>query len=154
VEKSESVISTVGERLKQFAGLHGGVTALAAMLGISQPRLSNYIRGEHDIPNDLMIKLGEIGCDVNWLMTGITQKEVSRRFAELVEKARERPATREEYGILAILRSLGIRTAVDFHLYFDYARAVQDKVKRDRGMARKAAEEPAEYNTQKKGRKK
>lgn len=40
-------------------------------LGISPPRLNNYLSGIRDIPQDLIVRIAEFtGCELSWLLTG------------------------------------------------------------------------------------
>ena len=40
-------------------------------LGISAPRLNNYLSGKHNIPQDLLIKMSELtNAELSWLLTG------------------------------------------------------------------------------------
>jgi SOS-response transcriptional repressor LexA len=43
----------------------------AQSLGISPPRLHNYLSGIRDIPQDIIVKIVELtGCEYQWLLTG------------------------------------------------------------------------------------
>jgi len=43
----------------------------AKKLGISAPRLNNYLSGKHNIPQDLLIKMSELtNAELSWLLTG------------------------------------------------------------------------------------
>lgn len=43
----------------------------AEELGISAPRLNNYLSGSREIPQDILIKIGKItSCELSWLLTG------------------------------------------------------------------------------------
>jgi transcriptional regulator with XRE-family HTH domain len=73
----------IGERLREFANKHGGITQLANRIGISQPRLSQYIAEAREISPDIFIKLNQLGCDLSWLLTGefrdsIEKKQISK----------------------------------------------------------------------------
>ncbi|MGE5402542.1 MAG: helix-turn-helix domain-containing protein, partial [Ignavibacteriales bacterium] len=61
----------VGKRLKLFAINYGGVTKLAQALEISGPNLSgSYISGKSVPGGELIARLMELGCDIDWLLTG------------------------------------------------------------------------------------
>lgn len=77
---------TVGQRLKKFAKLRGGVSKLAELLNISQPRLSQYISGRNQIDQDILLRIGDLGCDINWLLTGKSTNPYSIVPIEEVEK--------------------------------------------------------------------
>ncbi len=61
---------SIGERLRQFADSKGGIVKLAIEMGISQPRLSQYISEKNDISSEVFELLVSVGCDLNWLITG------------------------------------------------------------------------------------
>lgn len=43
----------------------------AKKLGISAPRLNNYLSGKHNIPQDLLIMMSELtNAELSWLLTG------------------------------------------------------------------------------------
>lgn len=43
----------------------------AQSLGISPPRLHNYLSGIRDIPQDILVKIVDLtGCEYKWLLTG------------------------------------------------------------------------------------
>lgn len=54
--------------LEWFDGRRQNV--MAQRLGISQATLSQIIRGRRKITADVIFKLAEKGCDINWLLTG------------------------------------------------------------------------------------
>lgn len=103
-------------------------------------------------------RLEALGCDVLWLITGDTRGEINEKFQRMVNRLAKEPVSPQEFEIVSILRTLGIRTTINFHIYFDYARAVQDKIDRDRKKGRrgsevlKAAEGMGSYKTKGKGK--
>jgi transcriptional regulator with XRE-family HTH domain len=147
----------IGTRLKEYAKDSGGPAMLARKLGISPQTLNNYLSGQRRPGGKMQERLEALGCDVIWLMTGDTRKMVNEKFQRMVDRLAKEPVSPQEFEIVSILRTLGIRTTVDFHIYFDYARAVQDKLDRDRKRRTKepvvlrAAEGMATYNKKKKG---
>jgi hypothetical protein len=78
-------------------------------------------------------KLRGLGADVTWIMTGLDREETNKKFSEMVTRISQQELTKGEMEIIAILRTLGIGETIDFNIYFDYARAVNDKMKRDSG---------------------
>jgi transcriptional regulator with XRE-family HTH domain len=154
---SHIVNFNLGERLRQFAKQYGGISKLAAALGISQPRLSNYLSGTREISIEIMNKLSDLGCDTNWLMTGLDRDETNKKFSEMVSRISKQELTKGEMEIIAILRTLEIAEPIDFHVYFDYALAVQDKIKKGTEKSWKykmVAEPQVKYSITKKGRNK
>ena len=60
-ERAKSLISKVDMSQKDFAN----------RLGISAPRLHNYLSGIREIPQDILVKIVELtGCEYKWLLTG------------------------------------------------------------------------------------
>lgn len=57
------------EKLRIFAENFGSISALAEALGIAQPSLSRYLSGEVKPGLDFIMKLKDLGCDINWLLT-------------------------------------------------------------------------------------
>lgn len=68
----------VGKRLREFAKLHGGVGKLAELLDMSIQALSgSYISGKNLPGAEVLARLMELGCDINWLLTGQTDKTIN-----------------------------------------------------------------------------
>lgn len=68
-------LGTIGERLRQFANEVGGVTKLAELLNIKPPSLYDYLN-DKSVPGGLFLReLNNLGCDINWLLTGQTIEE-------------------------------------------------------------------------------
>lgn len=60
-ERAKSLITKVDMSQKDFA----------SRLGISAPRLHNYLSGIREIPQDILVKIVELtGCEYKWLLTG------------------------------------------------------------------------------------
>lgn len=57
------------KKLRIFAEKFGSISALANALGIAQPSLSRYLSGEVRPGLDLIMKLKDLGCDINWLLS-------------------------------------------------------------------------------------
>lgn len=65
----------IGKRLAEFADKIGSKAKLAEQLGILPQSLTNYFNGETAPGEKLLIKLESIGCDVAWLMFGVSQNQ-------------------------------------------------------------------------------
>lgn len=62
---------TVGQRLKFIRdNINQNQGDFADMLGTTQANLSNYENDKRNIPDNLKIKLQQIGININWLLTG------------------------------------------------------------------------------------
>ncbi|WP_337871595.1 helix-turn-helix domain-containing protein [Ignavibacterium sp.] len=57
------------EKLRFFAENFGGISKLADALGIAQPSLSRYLSGDVNPGLDFLLKLKDLGCDINWLLS-------------------------------------------------------------------------------------
>lgn len=62
----------VSERVKLLLNKAGmSQRDFAKLLGISAPRLNNYLSGKHNIPQVLLIKMSELtNAELSWLLTG------------------------------------------------------------------------------------
>lgn len=62
---------SIGERLKEF-GLERFSTLkeFAEALDMSYPNLYHYLSDKHEPGTPILLKLSELGCDINWLLTG------------------------------------------------------------------------------------
>lgn len=90
----------IGERLREFANKHGGITKLAGQLGLSQPRLSQYIAESRDISPEILIKLGAKGCDIGWLLTGQERESTIRK--QIIKLEEENQKLKGENAILSL----------------------------------------------------
>jgi transcriptional regulator with XRE-family HTH domain len=84
---------TVAGRLRYFAHLRfGSIKELATAMRVSPSTLSQYTTGKC-VPGNLMQKrLRELGCDIEWLITGesVTHelKNIKSEFAYLMSEYR------------------------------------------------------------------
>ena len=61
----------IGKRFKEIrTSLKKSQKEFAEMFGITQQNMSLYETGKLDLPNLIMVKLNEMGFDINWLLTG------------------------------------------------------------------------------------
>ena len=64
----------IGERLRIFAelkwGKRGAIKKLASELKVKPPSLYAYLKGESKPGAELLLRLGELDCDIHWLLTG------------------------------------------------------------------------------------
>jgi transcriptional regulator with XRE-family HTH domain len=68
-------MSTFQERFREFAiSNFGSLSKLARALGITPQTMQIYLNGR-SLPNaSLLIKMNELGCDINWLLSGVSLK--------------------------------------------------------------------------------
>jgi len=61
---------TIGEKLRFFAENYiGSVSKLAELLDMKPPSLYVYLNNESIPGGDILRKLKDLGCDINWLLT-------------------------------------------------------------------------------------
>jgi len=77
--------NSIGRRIKIFAmEKFGGVSKLAERLNIRQSQLSQYIMGVN--PNlKVLGNLANLGCDMNWLLTGKKEKQMLKKISASAE---------------------------------------------------------------------
>ena len=75
IEKKE-----VGKRLKAVSQLFGGVAKLGELIGISKSQMSNYTTGYYGIDMTNLKKIGSVGINLNWLLTGDGEMLVNQEF--------------------------------------------------------------------------
>lgn len=60
----------IGEKLRVFANKKlGSVAKLAESLGMKPPSLYNYLDGVSIPGGEMLAKLKNLGCDINWLLS-------------------------------------------------------------------------------------
>jgi transcriptional regulator with XRE-family HTH domain len=61
----------IGERIREFGlSKFSSLKAFSEALGIAQSMLSNYLAGVRRPGNGMQSRLRDLGCDIEWLMTG------------------------------------------------------------------------------------
>jgi len=91
----------IGERLRKWGlAQYASVNGFAEALGVGQASLSQYLNGRRIPGNDMQSRLRELGCDVEWIMTG-TSSQGKTKEGQL-------PATLEDLAMLRKLKSMGI----------------------------------------------
>lgn len=61
----------IGIRLKEFAKKKfDGIASLERALGKTPAYFQNYLNGRSYLGSEILIKLQELGCDINWLLNG------------------------------------------------------------------------------------
>jgi len=138
-------LALFGQQL--FGSARGWKTEFAKALTISPQQLNDYLSGRWLPGNKMEERLRKLGCDVVWLMTGERQEEINHQFEEMIERRAKEAITREDRAMLTVLHGLGITNTTDLAIALDMERTPNVM------NVLKAAEEPAKYNAQKKGRK-
>ncbi len=75
----------IGQRLKEFVGQNfGSLSEFAAVLGVHPSSFqSTYLKGRSIPGGELLAKLAELGCDIEWLLTGkarVQQPQAAKLF--------------------------------------------------------------------------
>jgi transcriptional regulator with XRE-family HTH domain len=66
----------ISARLRQFMNERFTTVGLfATALGMGQPSVSSYLNGSRTPGNKMQERLRELGCNIDWLMTGKTTTE-------------------------------------------------------------------------------
>lgn len=76
----------IGIRLKKFANkFFGSIAALERKLGKPNAFFQNYINGRSYLGGEILRQLSDLGCDVNWLLTGKTFNDavINERLSNL-----------------------------------------------------------------------
>jgi transcriptional regulator with XRE-family HTH domain len=61
---------TIGEKLRFFAeNKFGSISKLAELLGMKPPSLYVYLNNESIPGGEILKKLKDLGCDINWLLS-------------------------------------------------------------------------------------
>ena len=93
-------------RLREFGEKNfTSMTDFATALSMLPQTLNSYLSGASGIGSKMQEKLRELGCDIEWLMTGEKGEQKHHAY------------TLEEEAILKRLRELGIDTKEKFDQY-------------------------------------
>jgi transcriptional regulator with XRE-family HTH domain len=76
---------SIGERLKEFGiKKFGNVKNFAEALGIKPPSLYNYFNNKSKPGSEFLEQLMQMGCDINWLLTGVTSEDsIKKKIKDL-----------------------------------------------------------------------
>jgi len=110
--KNENLI---GERLKEYAIQYGSSTDLAKNLGLSPQHLNAYISGRSKPGADILIKLKELGCDIDWLLTGTRSEQSTKErqpIAEIVNRLRHIIDTYFDGRPVKLARAAGVNESL------------------------------------------
>ncbi|HWP81833.1 MAG TPA: helix-turn-helix transcriptional regulator [Bacteroidota bacterium] len=74
----------IAQRLKQFGQSkfgkeRGWKKRFAGGLGISVQHLNRYLSGASEPGNKMYLRLVDLGCDIEWLLTGGSKEKISMR---------------------------------------------------------------------------
>ena len=74
----------IQDRLKQIRGLYSESQAkFAARFGLPQSTYAPYEKGARSVPDEIKIKLNEMGINLNWLITGNGPMYVSEESVQM-----------------------------------------------------------------------
>ena len=74
--ESSKLNISIGERIKTFAKKrYGKMTRLANAMEITPQQLHQYTSGNREPGSKILIKLLNLGCDLNWLLGGVEKPE-------------------------------------------------------------------------------
>jgi len=97
----------IGEKIRLFAEKqYGSVSILAELLGMKPPSLYVYLNNESIPGGEILKKLQDLGCDINWLLSDDdkpppeTNKLLKAKIKELEE---ENERLRASIGRLLLL---------------------------------------------------
>ena len=69
----------IGRRLREFGqGRYPSMSAFAEALGVSPSQINNYLSGRRTPGNKMQSRLRDLGCNIEWLMTGYTTYDLKR----------------------------------------------------------------------------
>lgn len=64
-------MKTIGERLRYFAENNFKLlNDFSKAMGVKTPALYNYFNNKNEPGSSFLFRLAELGCDINWLLTG------------------------------------------------------------------------------------
>jgi len=107
-EKKTNIEIMLGERLRsEVEGLPGGVSALAKALGKARNTIYNWmVKG--NIPIDDLLRLGDIGLDVQYVITGERWGALGKRDAGLAAMSGPDRAKAVLDRVLSVQARLGV----------------------------------------------
>jgi transcriptional regulator with XRE-family HTH domain len=77
------------DRVLEFIKSKGwSKSEFARQMGVLPQNVNSYFRGDSDIQK-LFIKLSELGCDINWLITGVTEKEKEEKLKDYEKRLKK-----------------------------------------------------------------
>lgn len=87
----------LGDRIKEFAKHYGNASKLAAALDMTPGTLYHYTNSNRKPGADILLKLCELGCNINWLLTG--KGSMLRVGAAAIANTEEKKAKKEKLTI-------------------------------------------------------
>jgi len=91
--------SSFGTRLRDYAIERcGSIGAFAKLIGVHQASLSRNLNDKNDPSKELLIKLANIGCNINWLLTGksiIAVHEPGEQYGASASQEIDNPRVKE-----------------------------------------------------------
>lgn len=78
----------IGDRIKEFAKHYGNASKLAAALDMTPGTLYHYTNGNRKPGADILLKLHDLGCNINWLLSG--EGAMLRKNASVITNIEEK----------------------------------------------------------------
>ncbi|MDI6804645.1 MAG: helix-turn-helix transcriptional regulator [Bacteroidota bacterium] len=83
------MMSSIGDRIRQF-GLkkYGSINAFSEAMGVTASNLQQYLADRRQPGTPVLLKLKQLGCDINWLLDECDGKPPPRE-AEREDKVKQ-----------------------------------------------------------------
>jgi len=102
----------IGARLKEFAEKNfSTLTDFAAQMGKDKTFFTTYFKGKSILGGELLAKLSDLGCDINWLLTGEEKEKHIMKEEKIEYISNEVEHLKLE---LKILKDLYVKEQIDF----------------------------------------
>jgi hypothetical protein len=109
-------MSEIGKKIRDFGETKfSSINKFASAMEMSAPNLQQYLRGDREPGSPFLIKLKNLGCDMNWLLSeedesGLIIKEPSMKYKinslELENEELKEEVVRLKNGIASTIVTL------------------------------------------------
>lgn len=107
--------NSIADRLREFGQeKHGNMTQFANALGMSPQALSPYLNGRRNPGNRMLKKLEQLGCDADWLVTGMVKTKSGGGIAK------------SDQDVLQLLNKVGLGTVDKLESFLSKVSAFAD----------------------------
>lgn len=93
------------DRLKIFAKHIGSAAKLAEKIDMSPQQLTQYTNGKSKPGADILLKLCELGCNINWLLTGRGEMLLGEETQETKETTKDIKITNDNNSELTEIKA-------------------------------------------------